>query len=192
MNPDNHSQRRRWGAFTFLTAAAGAALAAATIPVASADPADDVVGVAAASVKLVGCCEIQANNTVYDYFDAHDGSKVAIQAVENLDSSLHGLSYTGASADELMAILFYGGSPEVGQPEAIAAAAIGGGGLEKLADADVFNYFDAHDGASAAKFAVEVLNADLAGLSNPGATALEELVIAIFGGGGMVTPTDLF
>lgn len=67
------------------------------------------------------------------------------------------------------------------------AAAISGGGLEKLADSDLYNYFDVHDSPAAASLAVETLNADIADLSKPGATALEELVIAIFGGGIPVT-----
>jgi hypothetical protein len=75
--------------------------------------------------------------------------------------------------------------------DAVGAAAISGGGLEKLADYDVYNYFDAHDGSLAATQAVETLNADLSDLSKPAATWLEEFTILVYGGGLDVTPPDL-
>lgn len=88
-----------------------------------------------------------------------------------------------------LAVTMIPAAPAFADPadDAVGAAAISGGGLEKLADSDLYNYFDVHDGSMAATQAVETLNADIADLSKPGATALEELVIAIFGGGIPVT-----
>jgi hypothetical protein len=97
-----------------------------------------------------------------------------------------GASAFAAAVGATLAAAMIPVAPAFAEPadDAVSAAAVGGFGCcEKLADADVFNYFDAHDGPEVAKLAVETLNADLAGLSNPGATALEELAIAIFGGG---------
>ena len=77
-------------------------------------------------------------------------------------------------------------APAFAEPD--GAAAIGGGGpgcCEALADKDLFEFLIGHDGlsATAASADVAALNADLAGLSNPGATVVEEMVIAFFGGG---------
>lgn len=72
MNQDDPRQRRRWGAFAGLSAAAGAALAAAMIPAAPAfaEPADDAVGASAVG----GGSELQALDKLVIYDAGGNGA----------------------------------------------------------------------------------------------------------------------
>jgi hypothetical protein len=99
MNQDGHSLRRRWGAFTVLTAAAAAASAAAMILAtpAFADPTDDAVGAAVQTTGGGGGTE-----TLEQQVDGLLSTDLGNGATFNLDEAALNSALGGVNATEAM------------------------------------------------------------------------------------------